>query len=64
MTMTLAADLKGGTPVKVTGGAGNSVIVNAGGGDAYCGVLHIRGKKGSAGSVAVRPSAVLPVIID
>ena len=41
MTVILAADLKGGTPVKVTGGAGNSVVVDAGGGDAYCGVLRI-----------------------
>ena len=64
MTATLAADLKGGTPVKVTDRADNSVVVDAGGGDAYCGVLYIGGKKGSVGSVAVRPGAVLPVIVD
>ena len=64
MTVTLAADLEGGTPVKVTSRAGNSAIVDAGGGDAYCGVLYMGGKKGSAGSVAVRPGAVLPVIVD
>jgi len=64
MTVTLAADLKGGTPVKVMGRARNSVVVDAGGGDAYCGVLDIGGKKGSVGSVAVRPGAVLRVIVD
>ena len=64
MTVTLAADLKGGTPVKVTGQADNSVVVDAGGGDAYCGVLYIGGKKGSVGSVAVYPGTVLPVIVD
>lgn len=64
MTVTLAADLEGGTPVKVTGRAGNSVVVDAGGGDAYCGVLYIGDRKGGVGSVAVRPGAVLPVIVD
>ena len=64
MTVTLAADLKGGTPVKVTGGAGYSVVVDAGGGDAYCGVLHCDGKEGSAGGIAVRPGDALAVIID
>lgn len=59
----LAADLSGGTPVKVIGREGNSPLVDAGGGNAYCGVLHIGGKKGGVGCIAVCLGDDLPVIV-
>ena len=64
MTVTLAANLKSGTPVKVTGQVDNSVVVDAGGGDAYCGVLLIGGKEGDVRCVVVRPGEDHQVIVD
>ena len=63
LAVRLAADLPGGTPVKVVGQESNSPLVDAGGGAAYCGVLHIGGKEGGVGSVAVPPGDDLPVIV-
>ena len=64
LPVRLAADLPAGTPVKVIGRESNGLLVDAGGGVAYCGVLHIGGKEGGQGSVAVHPGDDLPVIVD